>query len=194
MNNDLLIQPHQIGFDFDGVIADIGEAFLRRACEDYDYCSLKQEDITSFHVETCTRIPESVVRNIFDDILADSLSTGLLPIDGALDVIKRLAGRENVVIITARSFDQPVIDWLEHHLPRETCRRIDLVAMHDHDQKVRYIRQHKLFYFVDDRAETCAQVAAAELHPLLYRQPWNSSWNDFTTVENWNQIAQFVAE
>ncbi len=66
--------------------------------------------------------------------------------------------------------------------------------MHDHDLKVRYIRQHDLRYFVDDRAETCAQVAAAELHPLLYRQPWNSSWNDFTTVENWSQIAQFVTD
>ena len=189
--NNLQIAPEQIGFDFDGVIADIGEAFLRLAGDEHDYL-VNLDEITSFQVETCTHIPEHIVAKIFDDILKDSLTTKLLPIPGSLEVISELCNSSRVRIITARSHDQPVIDWLANYLPPEVCRRIDLIAMHDHDQKVRYIKEHDLTFFVDDRAETCAQVAQANLHPLLYRQPWNSSWDDFTVVDNWQQIAGFV--
>ncbi len=188
----LKIQPETIGFDFDGVIADIGQTFLRIACEKHGYCDFALEDITSFHVETCTVIPEDVVRSIFDTILADSLATGLQPVPGALEVLEDLAGRARLTIITARSLEEPVSDWLSHYLSAETCGKINLVAMSDHDRKVEYIRQHRLLYFVDDRAETCAQVAAAELTPLLYRQPWNSTWNDFITVENWRHLADHL--
>ena len=51
----LEILPQQIGFDFDGVIADIGEAFLRMANDEYQY-AIDLHDITSFQVETCTNI------------------------------------------------------------------------------------------------------------------------------------------
>jgi hypothetical protein len=189
---NLRIAPGQIGFDFDGVIADIGEAFLRLACEKHNYCAIKVEEITDFHVETCTPIPESVVQAVFHDILTDSLGAGLNPLPGALDVIGDLASQAKVTIITARAIDAPVIDWLEHHLSRETCRKIDLIAMEDHDLKVQYIRQCKLRFFVDDRAETCAQVAAAELYPLLYKQPWNRSWTDFAVVNDWQHMSELL--
>jgi uncharacterized protein len=189
----LEILPEQIGFDFDGVIADIGEAFLRMACDEHQYI-IDLNDITSFQVETCTNIPEVVVRQIFTDILEDSLATGLRPIPGALDVITELALHSRVRIITARTLDQPVIDWFDSHLTSKACAKIDIIAMHDHDQKVRYIQEHDLHFFVDDRAETCAQVARASLHPILFRQPWNSSWNDFTIVDNWQQIAGYISQ
>jgi len=189
----LEILPQQIGFDFDGVIADIGEAFLRMACDEHKYI-IDLNDITSFQVETCTNIPEVVVRQIFTDILEDSLATGLRPIPGALEVISELALHSRVKIITARTLDQPVIDWFDTHLTSKTCAKIDIIAMHDHDQKVRYIQEHDLHFFIDDRAETCAQVAKASLHPILFRQPWNSNWNDFTIVDNWQQIAGYITQ
>lgn len=187
----LQITPEQIGFDFDGVIADIGEAFKRLADDEHNYL-IDLDDITSFQVESCTHIPEDIVSRIFNDILQDSLTTRLRPIPGALEVISELSELSRVKIITARSQDQPVIDWLDNYLPVEVCRRIDVVAMHDHDQKVKFIKEHDLSFFVDDRAETCAQVAEADLHPLLYRQPWNSDWHDFTVVDNWQQIADYI--
>lgn len=188
-----LITPDTIGFDFDGVIADIGEAFLRLACEKHGYCSCSLEEITSFQVETCIDIPEKVVRTIFDDILADSLATGLRPLPGAVEILERLGRHSPLIIITARSLAEPVADWLDHHLSEELCRSIDLVAMHDHDRKVEFIRQRKLHYFVDDRAETCAQIEEARLSPLLFRQPWNSSWTNFTTVDDWRHLARLIA-
>lgn len=189
----LEIQPEKIGFDFDGVIADIGEAFLRLAAEGYNY-TIKLDEITSFQVETCTNVPEKIVHQIFTDILEDSVATGLQPIPGALEVIDGLCGHSRLKIITARSLDQPVMAWLEHYLSPQTCGKIDIIAMEDHDKKVQYIKEHNLHFFVDDRAETCAQVASANLHPLLFRQPWNRNWNDFTTVEDWQQLAGHISK
>lgn len=188
----LEILPEQIGFDFDGVIADIGEAFQRMANDEHQY-TIDLNDITSFQVETCTNIPEVVVRQIFENILEDSLATGLRPIPGALEVITELAMHSRVRIITARSQDRPVIDWLDKHLSSSACLNIDVIAMHDHDMKVQYIQEHNIHFFVDDRAETCEQIAKACLHPLLFRQPWNSSWNDFTVVDSWQQIADYIS-
>jgi len=183
------ISPDKIGFDFDGVIADIGEAFIRLACEEHGYCSFALEDITDFHVEKCTNVPESIVQQIFSDILNDSLVTGLVPISGALKVLSQLSQHAQVTIITARDEEAPVADWLANYLEEDVYRKIKLIAMSDHDQKVRFIQQEKIEFFVDDRAETCVQVAGAELTPILFRQPWNSRWNSFATVENWQDIS-----
>ena len=189
----LEIPPEKIGFDFDGVIADIGEAFLRLVAEEYNY-TIKLDEITSFQVETCTNVPEKIVHRIFADILEDSLATGLIPIPGALEVIDGLCEQSRLKIITARSLDQPVMNWLEHYLSPQVCGKIDVIAMEDHDRKVQYIKEHDLHFFVDDRAETCVQVASANLHPLLFRQPWNRSWNNFTTVDNWQQLADHLSK
>jgi hypothetical protein len=188
----MLIPPEKIGFDFDGVIADIGEAFIRLACDDHNYCSLNLQEITDFHVEKCTDIPEFVVNRIFSDILEDSLAAGLIPLPGVLEVLQSISHSSTITIITARSAELPVADWFDHYLPSETCRKINIIAMHDHDQKVRYIEQENLDFFIDDRAETCAHIAKANLQPILFRQPWNSRWHDFTTVSSWQEIAGLI--
>ena len=93
------IPHHEIGFDLDGVIADTGEAFIRLACEEFDYCSFRLEDITSFQVEDCLGISTDTAEQIFYAILKDSLGTGLLPFPGAVEVITDMARLAPVTII-----------------------------------------------------------------------------------------------
>lgn len=187
------INGNEIGFDLDGVIADTGEAFVRIACEEYDHCSFRLEDITSFQVESCLPIPTNQVEQIFHAILKDSLGVGLKPNPGAVKVISSLAQQETVTIITARPIEEPVIDWLEHHFSEETCSQINLVAMGDHDDKARYVRDHNLSYFVDDRIETCFQLATTGITPIVYNQPWNQSSHDLKTVNNWDEISNLLS-
>jgi uncharacterized protein len=182
------IESHEIGFDLDGVIADTGEAFIRIACEEFDYCSFRLEDITSFVVEECLAIPTDKVEQIFYAILKDSLGTGVKPIPGAVEVITNMAEQAPVTIITARPLEQPVADWLDHFFSARTCRQINLVAMGDHDDKARYIKEHKLNYFVDDRVETCLQLAESDITPIVFRQPWNHNKHELTSVKNWQEI------
>jgi 5'(3')-deoxyribonucleotidase len=187
------IPPHQIGFDFDGVIADTAATFIRLACEEHEYCSFTLEDITSFHVEECLDIPIPLVEKIFTDILEDSLGTGLEPMPGAISVITELASAAPVTIITARPLLQPASDWLDALFPREVRRAVTLIAMGDHNDKARYIHEQGLRYFVDDRAETCRQLAENSITPFVFSHPWNRDRHDLQTVASWQEIRDLIA-
>lgn len=187
------IFPHEIGFDLDGVIADTAATFIRLACEEHDYCSFSLEDITSFHVEDCLAIPMSLVDRIFTDILKDSLATGLRPMPGAIEVISELAAVAPVTVITARPLLQPARDWFDSFFPGDIREAITLIAMGDHNDKARYIHEHGLKYFVDDRAETCRQLAADNIIPLVFCQPWNRHRHELQTVETWQEIRALIA-
>ena len=186
------IDSKEIGFDLDGVIADTAEAFIRLACEEFDYCSFRLEDITSFQVEECLSIPTDKVEQIFYAILKDSLGTGLKPNPGAVEVITTMAMQAPVTIITARPLEQPVADWLDHFFSTETCQRINLVAMGDHDDKQRYIKEHNLNYFIDDRVETCLQLAKTDITPIVYKQPWNHDRHQLKSVRDWQEINELL--
>ena len=193
MEKPLKIDPTKIGFDLDGVIANTAEAFIRIACEEHGYCSFTLDDITNFQIEDCIGMPAVLVEQIFRDILEDSVATGLMPMVGAVDVLGKLAAHAPVTVITARPLKQPVIDWFEQFFPRKTRDAIRLVAMGDHDDKLRYVREHKLQYFIDDRAETCNMLAAADIIPFVYSHPWNRNRHNLPTVENWQEIHTLLA-
>jgi 5'(3')-deoxyribonucleotidase len=182
------IKPDRVGFDFDGVIADIGEAFIRLACTDHGYCSIKIEELTSFQVEHCLQVPTDVIEIIFDDILVDPLGIGLKPLPGAIETIGELCNHSLVTVITARHEIQPVIDWFDHYCAPEDCEKIKLIATGDHDDKEGYIRTCGLTHFIDDRALTCLQLAKVGLQPIVFSQPWNHNQHDLPTVADWAEI------
>jgi uncharacterized HAD superfamily protein len=193
MKRTLKIQPHEIGFDLDGVIADTAEAFIRIACEKHDYCSFTSEDITNFELEECLGIPTDLVNSIFLEILLDSLSTGLQPMTGAVEVLGEISAHAPITVITARHLEKPVIDWFDNFFPGSTRNAIKLIAMGDHNDKLRYIQDHNLKYFIDDRAETCNMLAAANIKPLVFSHPWNRNRHNLPTVENWQEIRKLLA-
>lgn len=192
MNFYQQIRPHEIGFDLDGVIADTAAAFIRIACEQYNYCSFTLEDITTFELEGCIDMPVDLVDSIFMDIMADSLATGLQPMQGAMEVLKDLSDHTPITIITARHLSQPVVDWLTRHFPRDVDSHFNLIATSDHNDKLRYIQDRKLKYFVDDRAETCKMLADSNINALVYSHPWNRNGHGLPVVNNWQEIRELL--
>ena len=178
----------EIGFDFDGVIADTVEAFIRIACEQYAHCDIRLEDITHFSVEQCLDMDAGIAESIFLQILRDSVGTGLQPMAGAVSVLSELTGQAEVTIITARPEADPVHQWLQTVFPARVYRRIRVVAMGDHDDKARHIRMSGLSTFVDDRAETCLQLNQAGIHSIVYSQPWNRNRHTLPAVHSWEEI------
>ena len=192
MNNPApKIVPGLIGFDFDGVIADIGEAFIRLACTDHGHCDLQLEQISSFQVEQCLNMERRTIEQIFEDILQDSIGTDLKPIDGAIESLKKIAIHGPVTIITARPDIGPVRDWLKLHCG-EGGERIKLITSGNHDDKERYIRQQNIVYFIDDRLTTCRMLAESGLKPMVFAQPWNRHQHDLPTVSNWQEILDLL--
>jgi uncharacterized HAD superfamily protein len=189
----MIIQADVIGFDLDGVIADTAETFLRLACSRYGYCSFTCEDITNFELEDCIPIPRDLVDKIFTEILTNSLATELKPMKGAVETLTLLAQKSTVTVITARPLLPPVLDWIDVFFPAETREAIKVIATGDHNDKVRHIHEHGLKYFVDDRAETCMQLASADIIPLVFSQPWNQNRHNLQSVENWADIQDLIA-
>ncbi|MFZ5798425.1 MAG: 5' nucleotidase, NT5C type [Desulfobulbaceae bacterium] len=188
-SSDLVkVHPARLGFDFDGVVADTAEAFIRLCCEDYGHCSIRLEDITEFEVERCLDLAPGIVEAVFTRILVNSIEAGLQPMTGAIEVLGELSELAQVTVITARPYPQPVRDWLDMNMPSGVSRRITVVAMGMHDDKPRHIRRHGLDAFIDDRAETCFQLEAAGITPILFSQPWNRGRHGFATVRTWQEI------
>jgi len=186
------IPADKIGFDLDGVIADTATAFLRIACEKYNYCSFTPEDITNFELEDCIPIPRDIVETIFTEILTDSLEAGLQPMQGAVETLTSLAAGSTITVITARPLRSPVLDWIDAFFPAETRDVIRVVATGDHSDKVRYIYERGLEFFVDDRAETCMQLAEADIVPFVFNQPWNRNRHNLRSVDSWNDLQQMI--
>lgn len=187
------IPIQEIGFDFDGVIADTAEAFIRLVCTEYNYCSFTLEDITNFELENCLAIPRELVEKIFTDILTDSLATKLMPMPGAVECLEQFTLTSTVTIITARSLDNPVFDWLDRFFTKKAKENIKVVATGDHNDKVRHIHQHGLKYFIDDRAETCNQLTHENIMPFVFTQPWNKNRHSLQTVDSWEEIRALVS-
>jgi len=186
--NGCKVHPAAIGFDFDGVIADTVEAFIRIACEQYDHCGIRPEDITHFSVEHCLDMDAGLADSIFLQILRDSVGTGLLPMPGAVEVLGEMTGHGQVTIVTARPEAEPVHDWLHTVFPDPVWPRIRVVAMGDHDDKARHIKQLGLSTFIDDRAETCLQLHSAGIQAIVFSQPWNRDRHALPTVDTWADI------
>lgn len=199
-DNSLYIPPkvniavQELGFDFDGVIADTAEAFIRLACTEYGHCSFTQEDITNFELENCLNIPFEQVEKIFTDILTNSVAVNLRPIPGAVQCLEYFTRIAMVTIITARPLDNPVFDWLDCYFSKKARKNIRVVATGDHDDKIRHIHQHNLKYFIDDRAETCKQLVHERITPFVFTQPWNRNRHTLPTVGNWVEIRTLVSD
>lgn len=184
------IPPGHIGFDFDGVIADTAETFLRIACEEYEHCGIELEQITRFQLEECIAVEPSLVDTIFTRILQDSVGTRLQPMEGAIQVLSEFSAHSPVTIITARPLAGPVYDWMQEHMPPSLVAQTRLIAMGNHDDKARHVRRLNLSHFIDDRAETCKQLEEAGVRSILYAQPWNRSHSGLPSVQDWEDIRQ----
>ncbi len=188
------IDPASLGFDFDGVIADTAEVFIRLACEKYDFCNIRIEDITDFEVEQCLQIAPEIVQSIFMEVLLDSIGTGLQPMPDAIRVLGELTEQAELMVVTARPEAEPVYAWLEKFLPATTCSRIRIIAMGAHDDKAQHIKQAGLSHFIDDRAETCTQLSNGGIGAIVFDHPWNKNRHCLPTVSNWQDIRALCFE
>ncbi len=182
------LEPASIGFDFDGVIADTLEAFLRIACERYTRCDIRLTDITDFFVERCLDMKAEIIDAIFQEILRDSVESGLRPMPGVVEALGWFSRRAPVTIITARPEPEPVRAWLHHFFPEEVRQRIHLVATGDHDGKASHIRNAGLSAFIDDRAETCLELHKTGIRTIVFDQPWNQGRHSLPIVRGWQEI------
>jgi len=182
------INPAHIGFDIDGVVADTGGAFIRIASEEYGLHSVSLKDITYYDVVDCLDVESRIIDDIFTRLHDEPLSSGIQPMEDAINVLHKYAEHAPLTFVTARPQKEPIDTWLKHFLKPAVSEEMRLVAMGVHDNKTPYIKDLGLKYFVDDRLQTCEKLAREGITPLVYNQPWNMNGHDLQTVDDWKAI------
>ena len=187
-----LIDPASLAFDIDGVVADTMRLFLDIARDEYGEADLHYEDFTCYHLEDCLDLDPVILQKIFERIMEGNYTAPLYPIDGAADVLRRLAGGFGpVLFVTARPFAGPMDQWLPRVL--EVDREdIEIIAAGDFDSKAGILAERNISYFIEDRLETCFKLETKGITPVLFRQPWNREAHHFTEVNNWRELESLI--
>ncbi len=192
MNKDReTLDPAELAFDIDGVFADTFRAFIRTARREYGIL-LEYDEITEYDFWNLLDIDEKICEEIVKRILDDPLEMGIVPVEGAVEVLTRLSFLNRVLFVTARSEEEAIRAWIAHHMPHGDMSAIQLVATGAHEEKLPALRAHGIRYFVEDRLETCYLLHRESVDPIVFEQPWNRKPHPFHRVRTWEEIAALI--
>jgi hypothetical protein len=189
------IPKDRLAFDIDGVVADIMTPFLDLARERFNVGHhLRYEHITTFFLEDCLDLPPSVIAALIRELIDRPHELPVEPFPQAVPVLTRLAREGPLLFVTARDRAGPIETWLHRTLAGVPPAAIRVVATGDADAKIHSLRDYGIEYFVEDRLETCLQLADNGITPIVFAQPWNRQPHPFLEVEDWPALAGLLFE
>jgi uncharacterized HAD superfamily protein len=185
------IQPTELAFDIDGVIADTFRAFVSMAREHYGI-KVEYHDITEYDFMKVIDIDERTLNEIIERILEDPLGIGIEPMKGSVEVLTRLKELGPIILVTARPDKAAILEWMQEHFHFNDGNGICLEATGTYKQKLPILLNHGIKYFVEDRLETCYLLDEASVTPIVFEQPWNQKNHPFQTVKSWDEISAMI--
>jgi uncharacterized protein len=188
--NSTSIPLDRLAFDIDGVVADIMTTFLTLARERFDLGhQLRYEHITTFSLAECLDLPPQVIEALIRELIDRPHELPVEPLPHAVPVLSRLAEETPLLFVTARDRARPIQTWLRRTLAPVAPAAIRVVATGDPDTKLHFLQDHGIRYFVEDRLETCLQLADHGITPILFAQPWNRRPHNFLEVQDWQELS-----
>jgi uncharacterized HAD superfamily protein len=189
------IPRDKLAFDIDGVVADIMTTFLNLARERYDQGHhLRYEHITTFMLSECLDLPTWIIDELIRELIDRPHELPIEPFPEAVPVLTRLARETRLLFVTARDRRSPIERWLHHNLAAVPPSAIQVLATGDPDTKIHYLQDHGIQYFVEDRLETCLQLAGQGITPIVFAQPWNRQPHPFLEVADWPALEGLLFE
>jgi uncharacterized HAD superfamily protein len=184
----------RLGFDIDGVVADIMTTFLDMAQERFGPHPFSVDDITTFYLEDCLGFDPGMVSALIRELIDRPHELPVEPFPQAVPTLSRLSEEVPLVFVTARDRPGPIQLWLNRTLAPVPSRSIWVMATGDPDTKLHYLRAHAIQYFVEDRLETCFDLAREGITPIVFAQPWNRKPHPFLEVSGWPELAKLLFE
>jgi uncharacterized protein len=190
----LSIDPAEIAFDIDGVVADTMAVFVRLAHERYGLTHLTKDHLQCYNLYECLSLEREVIDDLICLTLDDEHTLQIPPMPGAPEVLTALSDHAPLRFITARIWPESITGWLTGTLSSVPSGRIDVIATGSPESKPGVLKQLGVRYFVEDRPETCRMLAEAGIKPILFEQPWNKNMqlSDLVRVSDWRQIREWV--
>lgn len=196
MNDDRCpsIDPRKLAFDIDGVVADTMAVFVRLARERYGMTQLTQEDLSCYELHECLDVDREILNELICLTLDDEHTLQVPPMPGAPEVLTSLALHGPLRFVTARIWPESITQWLHQTLPDVPAEQIQVIATGAPEAKRRILHDLNVRFFVEDRLETCRQLARHGIQPFLFDQPWNRlpSDDEFPRIVSWGQFGEWV--
>ncbi len=184
----------RLAFDIDGVVADIMTTFLDMAQEHHGPHDFRYDDITTFYLGDCLGLDPRLIATLIRELIDRPHELPVNPFPHAVPVLCRLAEEVPLLFVTARDRPEPIQLWLNQTLAPVPSRSIWVMATGDPDTKLHYLKSHAIQYFVEDRLETCFDLARAGITPIVFAQPWNRQPHPFLEVSGWPELARLLFE
>jgi uncharacterized HAD superfamily protein len=189
------IPRDQLAFDIDGVVADIMTTFLTLVRERYNQGHhLRYEHLTTFYLEECLDLPPAAIEALIRELIDRPHELPVEPFPQAVSVLTRLARETPLLFVTARDRARPIERWLRQNLAAVPPDAIRVLATGDPNAKIHYLKDLGIQYFVEDRLETCLQLAGHGITPIVFAQPWNRRPHPFHEVRDWPELAGLLFE
>lgn len=184
------INPAQIAFDFDGVVADTFRLFVELACTEFGI-DINYESITDYEFLNVVKMDRALAEKLIEILTDIPHELNLRPNTGAHETLSRLSSFAPLMFVTARPYGGPVEKWIEKNLPGLNGP-VHVEATGRNTNKLPFLKEKGIRYFVDDRLDTCIQLAEEGITPIVYDQPWNRKPHGFKVVKNWHDIAGII--
>lgn len=185
------IDKDSIAFDIDGVVANTMQLIL-------DLIQVKTgrtyalHEFTEYDVTECLDVDHETAYEIYMDIMSDRYNDRLTLIEGARDVLQKLAAvTDTILLVTARHHLGNFKAWLCAALELSE-EKVEMIGTGSFEGKLDVLRQHGKTVMVEDRLETCLILEAGGFTPLLFAQPWNNKPHGLMTVD-WGIIDHLLA-
>jgi len=166
--------------------------FLQLARERYGLTHLAYEDIVDFDLTACLRIDPKIVWELLHLLLYEPETLDIAPLPQAVPTLTRLGQIQPLLFVTARDQVAPIRAWLSQQLPAVAPENLRIIATGDPDAKAACLQEHGIRYFVEDRLETCFQLARHGIQPLVFNQPWNRRPHAFPIIYSWQDLAELI--
>ena len=124
---------------------------------------------------------------------------GQKPIPGAIDAIKKLETKFNLVIVTSREDKYMDIThkWLSEHFPDvfDHVRFTSMWGQKASAAKAKIVKEIKTSYLIDDNVGHCNSVAKEDIKALLFGDyGWNRKAKlhpEVTRVRGWKEVLEY---
>ncbi|MBN1276062.1 MAG: haloacid dehalogenase [Deltaproteobacteria bacterium] len=185
------IRANELAFDIDGVFADTFRSFVEIARNEYGI-KIEYETITEYEFWKYMDFDADIFHKIIGRILDYPIEVGIMPINGAIEVLTRLVNLGPLLFVTARPEKDAILRWILLHLKLEDMDAIRLESTGTHEEKLPVLMKYGVRYFIEDRLETCYLLEQGSVVPIVFDQPWNRKPHPFKTVKNWDEVSDMI--
>ncbi len=189
-----LIDPCQLAFDIDGVVADTMDVFVTLARERFGFEHITKDDISCYNLSKCLQIEKEILDELVCLTMDDEHTMLIPPMPGAPEFLTEMAIAHPLRFVTARIWPESITAWLYQTLPEVPREKITVIASGAPEKKSQILKDLNVRYFIDDRTETCLELKESGIQPLLFVQPWNRNdpYDGLIRVENWARVKECV--